>query len=681
MAETDAVGATSQGAKDALPSTVDRAIHAALGFSVASQAAEGYWVGRVESNACMEAQWILALHAMGEPGHPLRARMGQALLREQRPDGSWEVFHDAPAGDINTSVECYAALRSLGYGPEVPALCRARDWILERGGLSKVRVFTKYWLALLGVWPWTRTPNLPPEIIYAPRSFPFHISNFASWARATLMPLAVLSALRPVVPLPGNDRLEELFPGGREGFDWSFPNAPKRLSWEAFFLGVDRVLHVLQSMGCTPGRRVALERVIEWVVRHQDKDGVWGGIQPPWVYSVLALRAFGYAKTHPVLERALGALNDPRWRVDVEDATYMSASVSPVWDTILTLVAIEEAEAVDALEEPVERAVDWVLDQEVRYRGDWSVGRADLEAGGWAFQYENLHYPDTDDTAVALLALSGLRTYPRYAGHEALRGAVERGLLWLLGMQSKGGGWAAFDRDNNRGFLTKIPFCDFGEVLDPPSVDVTAHVLEALARLGFGPEHPAVARGLAFIEREQEADGSWFGRWGVNYVYGTGAVLPALEAMGADMQEPNVQRAADWLVSRQNPDGGWGESCTSYMDPEAKGRGESMPSQTAWALMGLSALARPEDRLICQAGARWLVLHQKDGSWEEKAYTGTGFPGYGVGQHIKINDPGVEERLSQGIELSRAFMINYHMYRHYFPLMALARLRKKGLLA
>ena len=662
-----------------LDAAAQRAVRSALEHSRRTQDAAGYWAARLESNACMEAQWILALHVMGRPEHPLRARMGKALLREQRSDGSWEVFKDAPAGDINTTVECYAALRSLGYSPDSEPLDKARSWIQSRGGLSKIRVFTRYWLALIGVWSWDQTPNLPPEIVHCPRWLVFNIYNFASWARATLMPLAVLSARRLVVPLPGNDTLEELFPEGRSVFDDSLPRPQKRLSWEGFFVGLDRVLHWVQDRRWTPFRKVAIERILEWIVRHQDADGVWGGIQPPWIYSLMALWASGYSLKHPVMEKGLGALNDRRWRIDIEDSTYIAASVSPVWDTSLTLLAIADADAQTEFEPEARRAVHWLLEQEVRYAGDWAVKQPGLEPGGWAFEYENLHYPDIDDTAVTVIVLTRLKEHLFVSTPEStleVEAALQRAERWMLGMQCDGGGWAAFDRDNNRQFLTKIPFCDFGEVLDPPSVDVTSHALEAFALRGYDKSHPAIHAALEYLKEEQEPDGSWFGRWGVNYVYGTSAVLPALEAVGEDMSAPWIQKAADWVLSCQNEDGGWGESCSSYMDENFRGRGPSTASQTAWALMALAAVGRSPDTEAVRKAVRWLTGNQRAGTWDEVYFTGTGFPGYGVGQHVKLGTPGLEEQLAQGVELSRAFMIRYHMYQHYFPIMALARARK-----
>jgi len=638
------------------------------------QSDEGYWVGRLESNMCMEAQWMLALWFLGLEDHPLRARFAKALIKERRDDGSWEIYKDAPAGDINTTVEAYAALRSIGYRADDPEMEKTRAWVLSKGGLRNVRVFTRYWLALIGEWPWERTPNVPPEVIGFPNWFPFSIYNFAQWARATLMPIAVLSARRPSRRLLPENQLHELFPDGRENFDYELPKKPTADLWDSFFRLADRVLHKLQSADLTMGRNKTIKHALEWIIQHQDGDGVWGGIQPPWIYSILALYNEGYALDHPVLAKALGALEDSRWHVDDDGASFIQASTSPVWDTVLGLLAFQDSDTAKSYPDEIKKAVHWVLDQQVLRPGDWQVKVPNIEPGGWAFEYKNYFYPDTDDTAVALIILSEYRNDPYWKDHN-IEKAINRGVNWLFGMQSKNGGWGAFDKDNNKTITTKIPFCDFGEALDPPSVDVTAHIVEAFGKLGFRSNHPSIARALSYLRNEQEDNGSWFGRWGVNYIYGTGAVLPALEAIGEDMTAPWVQKACDWLILVQQEDGGWGESCASYMDPAMAGRGNVTPSQTAWALMGLAAANRPQDREAIEHGAAWLMDRQSDGTWDEPEYTGTGFPGYGVGSTIKLTDPGLEERLSQGVELSRAFMINYNLYRHYFPLMALARVR------
>jgi len=623
----------------------------------------------------MEAEWVLALHVMGLGDHPIRAGLIRSILNEQREDGSWEIYARAPAGDINTTVECYAALRSSGIAAGDKKLMRAREWIMARGGLRHVRVFTRYWLALIGEWPWTKTPNVPPEVVHFPLWFPLNIYNFSSWARATLMPIAVLSACRPVAPLDLGCRLDELFPEGREIFDYDLPKKAGLLSWERFFLMTDKIMHHLQSAGLIPRREKSIRKVIDWIVDHQDADGVWGGIQPPWVYSLMALHSGGYDQSNPVVEKGLNALEDPRWVYERGGGTYVHASVSPVWDTVLTLLAIQDCEKDMEHVAAVERALDWVLDQEVCTAGDWAKKMPDIAPGGWAFEYENASYPDVDDTAVALIVLARYRDDPKWQS-KGIEGAIGRGVDWMLAMQSSNGGWAAFDKDNDRMILTKVPFCDFGEALDPPSVDVTAHVLEALGILGYTKQHNAVRCGVNFIMREQEEEGPWFGRWGVNFIYGTAAVLPALKAVGEDMRVESVERAVNWTRNCQNADGGWGEGCASYMTESLKGEGVSTASQTGWALMSLLAVGRPDDRPAIERGIKFLAEHQRGGTWDEPEYTGTGFPGYGVGLRINLDREGIEGDLRQSMELSRGFMINYNLYRHYFPLMAMGRAEK-----
>ena len=661
---------------DNFHSALRSAIAGAVDWLVARQKPDGHWVARPESNACMEAQWRLCLWFLGLDDHPLNPRLAQALLDTQRADGAWEIYYNAPNGDINATVEAYAALRVSGYAADHPALAKAERWIHSKGGLRNVRVFTRYWLALIGEWPWEKTPNLPPEVIWLPLWFPFNIYHFAQWARATLMPIALLSARRPSRPLPPDRRLDALFPAGRAGFDYDLPAKTNPDGWDIFFRKTDKVLHALQEFGHKRGwtlwRGAAVRQALEWIIRHQDADGGWGGIQPPWIYSLMALHVEGYALDHPVMAKGLGALNDPGWRTDIGEASFIHATNSPVWDTILTLLAFDDAGPLGPQSEAVEKAVDWVLGRQVLVKGDWSVKLPHVQPGGWAFEYANNFYPDTDDTAVALIALAPFRNDPKWISR-GIEDALRRGVDWLTAMQSESGGWGAFDKDNTDQLLTKIPFCDFGEALDPPSVDVTAHVVEAFARLGISPNHPAIARGLAYIRAQQEPDGSWFGRWGVNYIYGTGAVLPALAAVGENMGQAYIGRACDWLKSRQQENGGWGESCASYMQADMAGRGTATASQTAWALIGLLAANRPQDHEAIAQGCQFLIERQSEGTWPEPEYTGTGFPGYGVGQTIKLNDPLLSERLRQGPELSRAFMLRYGLYCHYFPLMALGR--------
>lgn len=651
---------------------LQQGIRKAVDWLLADQDQKGFWVGKLESNSCMEAQWILAMHILGIQNDPKYHGVAQAILNDQRSDGSWDIYYDAPTGDINTTVESYAALRIAGMDPQSKPLIQARQWILDNGGLSGIRVFTKYWLALLGEWPWEHTPALPPEIIFIPSWAPFNLYKFATWARATLLPITLLSARRPVHPAPPEHRLDELFPNGRDNFDYRLPRKKGFVSWERFFLITDRCLNWYINFPFQPFRKTAIHQCREWIIQHQDADGAWGGIQPPWIYSLMALHSEDYALDHPVMKAGLEAFN-LHWSYEREGGIYLQPSESPIWDTVLVLLAFLDCDMPQGTEKATESAIKYLLEEQVLVGGDWQVFVKDVEPGGWAFEFENDKYPDVDDTAVAVIVL--LRLLPRIKNpelEEQIRPAIEKAIHWLLGMQNQNGGWAAFDRDNTSKLLTLIPFADFGELLDPPSVDVTAHVVEALGLYGKTMADPIVANACRYMRKEQEEDGSWFGRWGVNYIYGTAAVLPALEAIGEDMQADDIQKSASWMVDHQNKDGGWGESCGSYMDDRLRGCGPSTASQTGWALMALIAVGSHDfDRYISR-GLEFLLTSQRlDGTWDEPHYTGTGFPGYGVGKRVNLSQNA--EKLDQGAELSRGFMLNYNLYRHYFPLMAMGR--------
>jgi squalene-hopene/tetraprenyl-beta-curcumene cyclase len=653
---------------------LDTAIKKALDWLERDQQEEGYWIGNLESNSCMEAQWIMAMHFMRIKDYPEYDNVIQAILDEQRDDGSWEIYHQADTGDINTTVECYAALKCAGHRPDMPHMKKARAWILSHGGLSTIRVFTKYWLALLGEWPWEHTPNLPPEIIFQPSWMPFSIYRFASWARATIMPLTLLCSSRPSRPLPDGQGLDELFPEGRENFDFTIPRKNRGFCFESFFMFTDRILNIYAGLPWQPFRGLAGKCVIEWIIRHQDADGIWGGIQPPTIYALMALYNEGYLLSHPVLSRCLEAFSG-HWSYKKKnpDATYVNASESLVWDTMLAVMAQADCGLLPADNDSMMKGIRWLSGMFLETPGDWQIYVKDAEPGAWAFERANTWYPDVDDTAVALIVLS--RLYPHIKENLGLKRQITLAFRWLKAMQSSNGGWAAFDRDNSGILVTKIPFCDFGEALDPPSVDVTAHVLEAFGLLGMTRDDPVAKKAIRYIKAEQEPGGSWFGRWGVNHIYGTAAVLPALQAIGIDMNAEWIKRAADWVASVQNSDGGWGETCGSYMDYSLIGKGESTASQTGWAIMALVATGSPQYIESVRRGLAWLAETQLDnGTWDEPFYTGTGFPGYGVGERTA---PDRESRhLDQGVELSRGFMINYNLYRHYFPLMAMGRARR-----
>jgi len=595
---------------------------------LAMQHPDGWWKGVLDTNVTMDAEDLLLRQFLGVLT-PEQASTTAAWIRsQQRDDGTWATFHGGP-GDLSTTVEAYAALRLAGDPPDAAHLEKARAFILEHGGIEGTRIFTRLWLALFGVWPWAALPALPPEVMLLPPWFPLNIYDFACWARQTIVPLTVVSAHRPVRPLPFT--LDELFTGAAP------PRRRSLRTWAGRFDALDRVLHGYQHHHPARLRRAALTRAERWIVARQEADGSWGGIQPPWVYSMIALALQGYPLDHPVMRAGFAGLD--AFTVHEDGTRRLEACQSPVWDTAWAVLALADA-GVAPDDASLVRATDWLLAEEIRVPGDWSVRRPHLAPGGWAFEFANDNYPDVDDTSEVVLALRRVA----HPDADAVAAAIDRGVAWTVGMQCRDGGWAAFDVDNTRELCRRLPFCDFGEVIDPPSADVTAHMVEMLGLLGrHGPE---LERGVEWLWRSQEADGSWFGRWGANHVYGTGAAVPALVAAGARPDDPRLRRAVAWLAAHQNPDGGWGEDLRSYGDDAWRGRGRSTPSQTAWALLALLAVGDRGD--AAQRGVAYLAAAQRaDGTWDEPEYTGTGFPG--------------------------DFYINYHLYRQVFPVLALGR--------
>jgi squalene-hopene/tetraprenyl-beta-curcumene cyclase len=577
----------------------------------------------------MDAEDMLLREFLGIRDAAASARSAAWIRSQQRDDGSWSNFFGGP-GDLSTTIEAYVALRLAGDAPEAPHMRSAAAFARANGGLERARVFTHIWLALFGAWSWDQVPALPPEMIFLPPWVPLNVYDFACWARQTVVALSVVLAYRPVRPFPF--KLDEL----RGPERWSPPNA-KSLLGKAL-LTLDRILHVYERRPVRALRQLALARAERWIADRQEQDGSWGGIQPPWVYSLMALHLRGYPLDHPVIQRGLGGLE--KFTIEEPGVRRLEACQSPVWDTALAVIALADA-GVPGDDEAIMRAADWLLGEEIAARGDWAVRRPRLEPGGWAFEFANVNYPDIDDTAEVVLALDTV-AHPDRVRVDA---AIDRAVRWLEGMQSDDGGWGAFDADNCRALVRDLPFCDFGEVIDPPSADVTAHVVEMYAVLGR-TRSAAAQRGLKWLLDAQEADGSWFGRWGVNHVYGTGAAVPALIAAGIETSAEPIRRAVRWLESHQNEDGGWGEDCRSYDDPAFIGRGDSTASQTAWALLALHAAG--EHSAAARRGITWLVENQRpDGTWDEPQYTGTGFPS--------------------------DFYINYHLYRLLFPIMALGR--------
>jgi squalene-hopene/tetraprenyl-beta-curcumene cyclase len=649
-----------------LASGVDRAIARTQAFLLANQHPDGYWWGELESNPTMEAEYVFLTHFLGIVDPARRTRIRNFILSRQQPDGGWNQYYGGPS-DVSTSCECYLALKMTGVRADDPPLRSARQFILAKGGVERARVFTKIWFALLGQWDWRGAPYLPPELALIPNGLPFNIYEFAMWSRATIVPMSVLLSKRPTRPVPPEAGIDELFPLGRDRANIELP-VPAGLGIERLLYAADRVLRHSERLPWLPTRRRAFDAIEKWIVDRQEADGSWGGIQPPWVYCLMALSVLGYSNSHPVIRKGIEGFE--RYGIEEDTTWRLQPSMSPLWDTALVINAMIDSD-LPAEHPSLRKAADWLIARQIRRPGDWRFKARGVEPGGWAFEFTNDTYPDTDDAAEVLLALGRAG-----ASDEGARAAaVERGIRWLIGMQSANGGWGAYDKDNTSRVVTKLPFCDFGETIDPPSVDVTAHIIEMLGLLRQPLDRPYVRRALDYIWREQEVDHCWFGRWGVNYVYGTGAVLPALAVAGHDMADPRVQRAVEWLVAHQNGDGGWGESCASYANPGLRGRGPSMPSQTAWALLGLIAAGRTRSE-AADRGVNYLLQTQlPEGDWEEPEFTGTGFPGYGIGGRKFLTADGSSEGLIPD-ELPAGFMIKYHMYRIYWPLMALGRYRR-----
>jgi squalene-hopene/tetraprenyl-beta-curcumene cyclase len=633
-----------------VPVLLDVVVERSEGWFRREQYDRGFWWAELESNATMNAEYILMTQFLGARDEAIWQGVAKDIRGYQRDDGGWALYQGAPS-DLSTTIECYFALKLTGDSG--PHLERARRFVLERGGIARARVFTRIWLSLFGEWKWDDLPTMPLELVLLPPQAPFSIYRFSSWARGTVVPLLILMNDRPVRPVPARASLLELRMGG------PVPIAP-RDGMDRLFLGIDALLRQYDRLPWHPLRARARAAAEKWVLDHQEADGSWGGIQPPWVYSLMALHALGYGVEHPVIKKGLDGMHD-RWMLRRGDGSLrVQACLSPVWDTALALVALLES-GVDADDPSVQSSARWLLKEEVRVPGDWSVRVRGVEPSGWSFEFENDLYPDVDDTALVLLGL-------QKAG--ALDAATRaRALAWVLAMQCSNGGWAAFDKDNTSRLPARIPFADFGEMIDPPSADVTAHVLEMLGELGLERGHPAVAKALEYLYAQQEPEGSWFGRWGVNHIYGIGAVLPALAAVSEPMDGLAVRRAVRWLVERQNADGGFGEGCESYVEREARGRGPSTASQTAWALLALVAAGRADSPAARRAAGYLIDAQGEDGAWVEDAYTGCGFPGYGIGEEHGA-------RIRKGRELSAAFLIRYHLYRNCFPLLALARYRR-----
>ena len=626
----------------AVRSEVDHAISRARDVLLATQAPDGHWVGEAEANSTITSEYLLLCHLLDRVDREREAKMVRYLRERQLADGGYSLY-DGGSANLSATIKAYFAMKVAGVSVDDPAMAAARALILERGGPVQADVFTKILLALFGEYDWRGVPSMPVEIMLLPRWSFFNLLEVSYWSRTVIVPLLILMDSKPVMRLPESCRLDELWPVPREHTSLRFPRiprpfSPKRFIWKNLFIGVDDALKGWERLGPRPFRGRAIEAALRWLEERLAVPGGLGGIFPAMTNAVLALRTLGYPEDHPLIRGQIKEIEN--LGVETTDSLHYAPCVSPVWDTSLAANALIESGLAPDHPQLV-RAGEWMMDKQITVPGDWQVKRPDVPPGGWPFQYHNDFYPDLDDSAMVMMALAKIQ------GLDPERKArcMERGLAWFVGMQGSDGGWASFDADNSRLVFNNIPFADHGALLDPSTEDLTGRGLELLGTLGHGPDHPAAQRALGFIRKTQHETGAWYGRWGVNYIYGTWSVLRGLGAIGEDCLADYIQRAIAWIEQRQNDDGGWGETLASYEDETLAGRGESIPSQTAWALLGLFAAGRTEGKAVEQ-GIRYLIDTQTaDGSWEDPLWNGTGFP--------------------------RVFYLKYHLYAKYFPLWAL----------
>jgi squalene-hopene/tetraprenyl-beta-curcumene cyclase len=620
---------------------LDYVIDRAQRSLVEKQHAEGYWHAPLEANAEMNAEFIIFNHFMDTVDLEQEAKLKKHLLDLQNADGSWNLFAGGP-GHLSTSIEVYFALKLAGMRAGDETMIQARRWILSQGGIENCGTLARFYLAAMGQVPWDATASVPVEAALLPRWFPFNMYELSSWARGTTFALMILQATRPAVKVSHQEGVLELYIQPPHFTKFRQPRPKRAVSLRSVFNLIDKVLRLYDHHHLKGLRARALVYAENWIVEHQDANGSWGGIQPCYLLSTMALKALGYRNDHPVLKKAINASRELVW--DLGDAVLYMPCVSPNWDTALAAKALIDA-GIPGDHAALRNAARWLIEHQIFKRGDWSIKRPSLDPGGWAFQFYNDWYPDVDDSAVILMVLAEAAC-DDLARRER---AITSGATWVMGMQSKDGGFAAFDVDNDSHWLNNLPLADVEAVTDPSCADLTGRVLEMMAAVGYQQDHPVARRSIEWLRRNQQADGAWWGRWGVAYLYGTFSALSGLRAIGYDMKQQWIQRAVEWLKSRQNPDGGWGESPLADRDPAWRGRGTSTASQTAWATIGLLA-GEDEVSEPLLRGVQWLLERQNEsGAWDENEFTGTGFPGH--------------------------FYLRYWLYAHYFPLMALGRFR------
>src|ERR1700681_1941085 len=621
---------------------IETAVRNGAEYLLSVQAEEGYWHGELEADTTLESDYIYYLSVLGKAEPSRIAKLANYVRQKQLPDGGWPIYPNGPS-ELNATCKAYFALKLAGDSPDSAHLAKAREAVHRLGGLEHTNSYVRFYLALVGAVGWELVPAIPPELMLLPNWFFINIYEMSSWTRGIVIPMAILSALRPDFRLPEHARVEELFcdPSNKaSAFDWS----SQLISWRNFFLALDRALKLYEKLPWKPLRQRALREAKAWLLEHIDRTEGLAAIYPAMMNSIFSLIALGHGPDDPLTAREIREFS--RFEIEDGETIRMQPCVSPVWDSAIAMVALEEA-GLPADHPALVKSAEWILSKQVLGPGDWQVKNKDAEPGGWVFEFRNDFYPDVDDTAFVLMALQRVK----FPDAKRMEAATRRGIQWLLSMQNRDGGWGAFDRDNNKAFLCNIPFADHNAMIDPSTADVTARVLECLGRFGRPAEHPVVQRAVGFLTKDQSKDGSWFGRWGVNYVYGTSGVLRALETVSLTAQD-YCARAVAWLRQVQKADGSFGESLLSYEMESTKGQGNSTPSQTAWGLIGLLAGADRNDPAVGRATEYLVTQQNANGSWSEDDFTGTGFPG--------------------------VFYLKYHLCKNSFPVYALARYRNQG---
>ena len=628
----------------AAPTGFDAALKGSQDYLLSVQRPEGYWVGELMVDSTLNSDMIAYHHWNGKVDAVWQQKAINHIFSLQLPDGGWGIYYGAPS-EVNATIKAYLAHKLAGVSVKDPRMLKAREVALRHGGVPRMNTFSKLYLALLGLYPWKYVPTIPCEVILIGKWFYVNFNEMSSWSRSMLVPLAIINHFKPTRAL--NINLDELYPEGVHERDLALPPDPERITWRNFFLWLDRVhkfAEIFAQSGVHPFRKRALKRAEAWMLeRFEGSDGL-AAIFPAILNSLIALKALGYCDTHPQVLRAERELK--KLEHETHDSVRIEPCLSPVWDTAIVAICLRES-GVPADHPALRKCAEWLMGKEIRFRGDWRYKNpANVEPSGWVFEFENKWNPDVDDTAMVLLALRQIPT-----GDSAKRDeCLQRGLKWMMTFQCKDGGWAAFDKDCTKGVLEKVPFADHNAMLDPECADITARILELLGYEGYSLDNPQVQRAMRYVRDQQEGDGSWYGRWGVNYIYGTWQVLRGLRAMKVNMHQPWLLKARTWLESVQHEDGGWGERCNTYDDPVFKGQGPSTASQTAWAIMGLCAFDDPAHPGL-RRGIEYLIRTQNtDGSWTEAETTGTGFP--------------------------KVFYLKYDMYRNAWPLLALSTYRQ-----